>query len=107
MVLPEQDQPTRDVYETYPGSEINGQLHGIALRTVGSFEHSQPQSFGTEVIEFTNFPPLNVVQLQEQDLVDRYVLRLLSYSLFVDRVLVLSKITTLVHIIVAFNQPAL
>lgn len=79
MVFPEQDQPSRDFYATYPGSEINEQPHGFATRTIGSFEVSQPEFLGDEEIESTTLAPENAGQLQEQDLVDRYVLPLLSY----------------------------
>ncbi len=79
MVLPEQDPTARDFFATYPGSEINEQPHGVAPHTVGSFEGSQAEFLGAEEIEFTTLAPENVTQLQERDLFDRYVLRLLPH----------------------------
>ena len=79
MVLPEQDPPARDFSATYPGNEINGQPHGVAPHTDGSFEGSQVEFLGAEEIEFTTLAPENVNQLQERDLFDRYVLRLLPH----------------------------
>jgi len=73
MISPEQGLPAGEFHATYPGGEFDGQPHNVRF-----FERPQQEFLGTDVTEPMTLGVENAAPLQEQDLVDRYVSRLLS-----------------------------